>query len=497
MSVIIPVYNCEHYLWDTLGSVLAQDMDAAEMEIIAVDDGSTDASLTILESLAQRHDNLRVRSIPHSGSGGAPRNTGLDLATGRYVFFLDADDEIEPDALRRLVQVADDTGSGVVLCKVGPSGARPRATPIPTRAFRRSRFAADFIESMAYTTLAPWKLFRRSLIEDNHLRFPLGYRMGEDQPFVMGAFLKSPHVSILADKVYLWLQGRADGTNVTTLGQPPLGQLTKNVTLIRVVRELVEAGPRRDVLLHRPVMGISGLRTTFGPGFVDSMSRAEREEAVQEVRELLGPLWTPALRASGSVEPQVLVDLVLRGHVDDVEAASDTLSQGFPLPIDYDTETAGFVYRPASGEPVTGLAAQLSTHLDAVEPPPHDLTLRGSVGLVGGREAPKQVRLVWRHRGRGDEVSVPAETGEPYSDRCGGRVAFVAATELEVLKRRGRWDAQLEAEWPEVTLRARLAGGEAEPAVTGPMHLGGHPAAVLTLTRAGNVAVDVGRPHRH
>src|SRR5699024_5228969 len=112
VSVIIPVFNCAPYLWDTFGSLFAQDIAHNKFEIIAIDDGSTDASLAILESFAQRRNNMHVLSFPHTGSAAAPRNAGLDVASGRYVFFLDADDMLEPDALRKMVLVADETGSG-------------------------------------------------------------------------------------------------------------------------------------------------------------------------------------------------------------------------------------------------------------------------------------------------------------------------------------------------------------------------------------------------
>src|SRR5690625_1155559 len=133
VSVIIPAFNCAPYLWDTFGSLFAQDIAHDKFEIIAVDAGSTDASLAILESFSQRRRNMRVLSMEHTGSAAAPRNAGLDAASGRYVFFLDADDMLEPDALRKMVLVADETGSGVVLCKIEGSGGR--VSGVPTRLF--------------------------------------------------------------------------------------------------------------------------------------------------------------------------------------------------------------------------------------------------------------------------------------------------------------------------------------------------------------------------
>src|SRR5699024_12069139 len=117
----------------------AQDIAHDKFEIIAVDDGSTDASLAILESFSQRRRNMRVLSMEHTGSAAAPRNAGLDAASGRYVFFLDADDMLEPDALRKMVLVADESGSGVVLCRIEGSGERVYG--VHTRIFDRTRLA--------------------------------------------------------------------------------------------------------------------------------------------------------------------------------------------------------------------------------------------------------------------------------------------------------------------------------------------------------------------
>ena len=95
-SVIIPVYNSELYLAECLDSVLAQTQDS--FEVICVDDGSTDASADILASYWERHRSVRVITQENRCLGGA-RNTGAKAARGKYLYFLDADDLLEPDAL--------------------------------------------------------------------------------------------------------------------------------------------------------------------------------------------------------------------------------------------------------------------------------------------------------------------------------------------------------------------------------------------------------------
>ncbi|HAR44794.1 MAG TPA: family 2 glycosyl transferase [Nitrospiraceae bacterium] len=92
VSIIIPVYNVELYLAECLNSVISQDYD--NIEIIAIDDGSTDASPSILEEFRANHKNMTIRSIKNQGPSIA-RNTGLEMASGEYILFLDSDDFIE------------------------------------------------------------------------------------------------------------------------------------------------------------------------------------------------------------------------------------------------------------------------------------------------------------------------------------------------------------------------------------------------------------------
>jgi len=108
VSVIIPVYNCEGTLIDTLLSVLTQDL--ANIEVICVDDGSTDRSAYIVEQLAQEDARLRLVSQKNAGPGAA-RNAGIDAARGEFVAFLDSDDLYEEASyLRELYEGARNNG---------------------------------------------------------------------------------------------------------------------------------------------------------------------------------------------------------------------------------------------------------------------------------------------------------------------------------------------------------------------------------------------------
>lgn len=109
VSVILPAHNVEAFVGEAVGSVIAQGMP--DLEVIAVDDGSTDATAAVLDHCAKRADAAGMRMIVIRGTwggAGAARNAALDRARGRYIVFVDADDRLHPGALRRLTGLLDE-----------------------------------------------------------------------------------------------------------------------------------------------------------------------------------------------------------------------------------------------------------------------------------------------------------------------------------------------------------------------------------------------------
>ncbi len=100
ISVIVPVYNTEFYLVRCLDSLLAQTYP--NLEILLIDDASTDGSGTICETYAAKDDRLKVIHFPQNKGPSAARNTGICRSQGQYISFVDADDHVEPDLLEKL-----------------------------------------------------------------------------------------------------------------------------------------------------------------------------------------------------------------------------------------------------------------------------------------------------------------------------------------------------------------------------------------------------------
>lgn len=171
ISVIIPVYNVEKYLEECLESVYSQTVKP--FEVILVDDGSPDKCGEICDTLAASHPELtKVIHQENMGLGGA-RNTGISAATGDYLFFLDSDDTIDPDAIERLDRVIEKTGADMVLCGVRilmPDGSR-EDIPLP--------YADETVlcpkkdrAILTGTPEAPLKITKRELFTENGIKFP-------------------------------------------------------------------------------------------------------------------------------------------------------------------------------------------------------------------------------------------------------------------------------------------------------------------------------------
>ena len=161
-DVIIPVYNAGAFLRPCLDSVLGQET-AYRFRVIAVDDGSADGSGAVLDAV--RDERLVVLHRENAGAAAA-RNRGLDLADGRYIAFLDADDLMSPGFLQTMIARADETGAVLLeggYCTVDPEGRKLRDFP----------HADGPMDARGCTGFPPGKLYRAELFDA--LRFPEGY----------------------------------------------------------------------------------------------------------------------------------------------------------------------------------------------------------------------------------------------------------------------------------------------------------------------------------
>lgn len=199
ISVLVPVYKVEKYIRRCLDSVIGQTY--ANLEIILVDDGSPDASGKICDEYSQRDARIRVRHIPNGGLSVA-RNTGLDMATGEYIGFVDSDDWVEPTMFEDLLKHAVSEKSDIAMCGMNriKDGHKSEAFY-----FNRTCNVAtdDFLESLFKDEIGSqvWScLYRKEMFED--VRFPEGRTCLQDVAVMHRVFARANKIAFLHKALY-------------------------------------------------------------------------------------------------------------------------------------------------------------------------------------------------------------------------------------------------------------------------------------------------------
>lgn len=179
VSVIIPVYNAEKYLRRCLDSVIAQSL--REIEVICVDDSSTDGSRKILERYAQRDKRIRLIFNEKTLHAGQSRNRGLEAARGEYVLFMDADDRISGDGLDKVYTQACRTDADVLRCRAFDynnetgelSESRFNALKrVPFFLYGRVLSFGQVYWLLPKLNAAPWGgIAKKSFLVDNNIKF--------------------------------------------------------------------------------------------------------------------------------------------------------------------------------------------------------------------------------------------------------------------------------------------------------------------------------------
>ena len=218
VSVIIPLYNVELYLRQCLDSVLAQTYPRCE--VILVDDGSTDASCEICREYAGKDDRFLLLRKENGGASSA-RNFGLDRAKGDYIYFLDSDDELAPDAIEKLVACARENGADLVFLEartVNDDGVistgqydyhRQYAPDAPYRIMEEMVAHKEF-------HVSPWLfLTEKELLDANGLRFREGI-ISEDMIMAYQLFSLAKRAAHAHEYLYL---RRYRPNSVTTLAK--------------------------------------------------------------------------------------------------------------------------------------------------------------------------------------------------------------------------------------------------------------------------------------
>ena len=405
VTVVIAVYNGMPELTRSVTSALNQSLPPERIEVIVVDDGSTDETPHELDRLAAQHlGRLQVVHQPPSGGPSRPRNIGLELARGRYAFFLDADDYLGTEALERLVSVGDRTKADVVLGKVVDV-----ATGRSPSVFQRDDDAADLYSSKVIWTLNAQKLFRREMLSaEPAIRFPEDLWTGEDAVFTMRAYLRSGRIAVLGSYTCYYKVRREQGGHVTSRpGAEP--RFRALAALIEVIAAGTEPGSHRDALLVRPFK--VGIVNWFGPRYL-TLTSSQRNEVLRLGRPLVERWLTPSVAARLTPLERLELHLVGQGRGDLLEELLSWLGAGDQVQIVVDNGRSYCAY-PFFRDPRYSIPEEVF-EVSSGEEYRHPVTSVRRTGrtvsiqgVASGATGPTDLELVLVERHRGEQHRVP------------------------------------------------------------------------------------------
>lgn len=164
VSVIIPVYNAEKYLVKCLNNIVAQSLE--DIEIIIIDDGSTDNSLNIIKKYCSKYENIKYKSKTNEGQAIA-RNIGISMATGEFITFVDSDDYIDKEMLEKMYNNAIENNSDIVVCDYVEEYERKKI-------YKKSLYVLDedLKKSFIVSVAGPCsKIIKTEIFKRNNLKF--------------------------------------------------------------------------------------------------------------------------------------------------------------------------------------------------------------------------------------------------------------------------------------------------------------------------------------
>ena len=221
VSINIPVFKCEKYIWRCLESVKNQTY--TNLEIILINDQTPDDSLAIIDQFHKENPKLNIQLLHHEKNSGLSvvRNTGIEKSTGKYIYMLDSDDYISEDCIEKLVEIAEkenpDLVVGETICLDSKDGNKKLLFPIRAteKCYEGNEFIFNrFIEG-DWPIIAPNKLYNRNWILENELKFIPGL-YSQDELWAFHCAFKINKIAFLKEVSYIYyLHGESTIYNKT------------------------------------------------------------------------------------------------------------------------------------------------------------------------------------------------------------------------------------------------------------------------------------------
>src|SRR5438270_3286893 len=337
LTAVVIVYNDERRLARAVRSVQRQTLGhrgMADLEIVIVDDASTDGTREVAERLVGA-DPGRVRYhrlAANSGGCSAPRNAGIELAAGRYVMFLDSDDELPAGSCAALVGAVEETSADFAAgrCVRRHLNRGPLLTPWYSWLFTERAVLDSVLDNpdLLYDTLSTNKCYRLEFLRANGLIFPVGYHY-EDLLFSARAYLNASRLALIPDVVYYWDVVDATDTPSISNRRHELSNFRDRLLIHAKIDEAFAAQGATELKLHKDVKFLRhDLRLYIGelpfrePGF--------RREFLELARDYLRTLDRRAYKRSAAAQA-IIGYMIEQGDEENLFTAIDWIAHGQKL----------------------------------------------------------------------------------------------------------------------------------------------------------------------
>jgi CDP-glycerol glycerophosphotransferase len=475
LSVIIPIYNVEDFLDECLSSVADQDLK--KIEVIMVDDGSTDGSAAIARAWEARDPRFKLYSQKNRGLGAA-RNTGVAEATGRYLTFLDSDDATPRAAYKKMVETLEQSGSDFATGNVHRfDGERVWQAPMYVGVCSETRLRTHVSRDreLLRDLLAHNKVWRREFWEREQLSFREGV-LYEDLPTTIPAHVKARSVDVLSDVVDLWRERKPGAPSITQAKTSDVRQVRDRLAGVRYVSHFLTTWPdpslKRDYdrgALERDVRYFVDILP-----WVDSEYRAEALGLFRDFVESVGPGVVDELTSANRIkyflimndQVEVLLDFLRARRANELAHETLTLRRRRAY---LDVPQLKAAALPDDVIDVTD-EVRLVTRVDKLHLDENELRIRGwaFIDRVPVTARRQQTITVWLDSGtrsvraKVKRIPSPRATLEAGQDKnCYDWAGFEAVVPLRKLKgrtgfARGRWEVKIGAKRSGVYADARL-----------------------------------------
>lgn len=244
ISVIIPIYNVEKYIQTCVSSLYNQSINENELEIIIVDDESPDNSLSIVKKIAKNHSNITIISQKNKGLGGA-RNTGIQMAKGQYLLFLDSDDYLLPKVLPNIINIARQNNLDIL--EFGAQGILATGNivyEVSKNTKEKIYNGITYYNKIKYMNSACNKLYKRDLLLKNNILF-LEKIYIEDFEFNTRAFFYAKKVMAISNIVSHYLQTPDSITRNTSIDKKEK-MLNDLITVLKLTKQFRDANKSKN-----------------------------------------------------------------------------------------------------------------------------------------------------------------------------------------------------------------------------------------------------------